>query len=161
MQRMKTIGRIDKADFPELNLTNIKVKVDTGAYTSSIHTHEIKELELDGEKHIEFKLLDPSHLKYKDSIIRVKHYTIKAIKNSFGNSEDRYIITTTIKLFGEVFPVELSLSERSDMRYPVLLGRKFITGRFVVNTALRYESFRQKKEEQKRNKTQVNRKKSS
>ncbi len=77
---MHIIGRIDKADFPELNLREIDVKVDTGAYTSSIHCHEVKEVELNGVKHIEFKLLDPSHPEYEERVFKVKNYKAKAIK---------------------------------------------------------------------------------
>ncbi|MFT5019399.1 MAG: hypothetical protein ACI9CU_000781, partial [Polaribacter sp.] len=58
---MQILGRVDIADFEEFDLEDIKLKMDTGAYTSSIHTHDIQEVELDGEKYIEFKLLDPSH----------------------------------------------------------------------------------------------------
>ena len=51
---MKTIGRIDRADFPELKLRNLHLKVDTGAFTSTIHCHEINEVEINGEKYIPF-----------------------------------------------------------------------------------------------------------
>ena len=62
---MKTIiGRKDKADFPELFLKNISLKVDTGAYTSTIHCHHITEIVIDEEKFVEFQLLDPSHSKF-------------------------------------------------------------------------------------------------
>ncbi len=80
---MNTIGRIDKADFPELNLIEIDVKVDTGAYTSSIHCHEVKEVELNGEKHIEFKVLDPSHPEYEENVFKVKNYKDESYKKLF------------------------------------------------------------------------------
>jgi len=79
-----TIGRKDKADFPELKLTNISCKIDTGAFTSTIHSHDIKEIIIDGEKYIEFQLLDPSHPKYRDEKLKTKNFTKKNIKNSFG-----------------------------------------------------------------------------
>ncbi len=146
---MKTIGRIDRADFPELKLSNIHVKVDTGAFTSSIHSHEIKEIELNGNKFIEFKLLDPTHKKYRDRVFRVKNYKVKSIKSSFGNTEQRFIITTIVVIFDQEFPIELSLSERSDMKYPILLGRKFINRKFIVNTSLKNLSYKQKMAEKK------------
>ena len=129
-----TIGRYDKADFPELNLQDIDVKVDTGAYTSSIHCHHIKEREVDGKKHIEFFLLDPSHPEYNNEKFTSNKYKRKRIKNSFGKAEERYIIETTIKIFDTVFPIELSLSVRSEMKFPILLGRKLLNRRFVVDT---------------------------
>ena len=133
MQVKILIGRTDKADFPELNLTDIDFKVDTGAYTSSIHSHDIKELVINGEKHIEFKILDSSHPEYNNQIFKTKHYKKKRVKNSFGKSEQRFVIETIIIIFGNEYPIELSLSERSDMKYPVLIGRKLLKGRFIVD----------------------------
>ncbi|NPD46972.1 RimK/LysX family protein [Lentimicrobium sp. S6] len=146
---METIGRIDKADFPELKLRNISIKVDTGAYTSSIHCHHVKEIDLNGEKYIEFELLDPSQAKYIDKVFKVKNYQEKSIKSSFGNTEQRFIITTIIVIFGQEHPIELSLSERSDMKYPILLGRKFLSHRFVVDTSLKNVSIKLKREKKK------------
>ena len=138
---MHTIGRVDKVSFPGLNLCNINIKVDTGAYTSSIHSHDVMEVEVNGEKHLEFKLLDPSLLDYNNVVFRAKSYTEKIVKSSFGNVEHRYIIKTNILIF------ELSLSDRSDMNFPILLGRKFLNKRFLVNTSLTNLSF---KREQKK-----------
>ena len=149
---MEIIGRIDKVDFLELNLKNIDIKVDTGAYTSSINSHDIKEVELNGEKHIEFKLLDPSHPKYNEKVFKVKSYKVKDIKSSFGNSEQRFIIKTTITLFDEEYPIELSLSERSNMKFPVLLGRRFLNKKFMVNTALKNVSSKLKQATRKQKK---------
>lgn len=146
---MKIIGRKDKADFPELDLRNLNVKVDTGAFTSSIHSHEIKEVEENGEKHIEFKLLDPSYSKYCDKIFKVKNYKEKAIKSSFGDVEHRYIIKTNIILFSQEFLIELSLSQRTEMKFPVLLGRKFLNKKYMVDTSLNNISYKLKLEEKK------------
>lgn len=137
---MQTIGRIDKAGFPELLLHDIDIKIDTGAYTSSIHSHEIKRI----EDYIEFKILDPSHPEYVDKVFRVKNFKEKEIKSSNGSAEMRYIIHTTIYLFNKEFPIDLSLSERGEMKYPVLLGRKFLNKKFVVNSALKDISFKLK-----------------
>jgi hypothetical protein len=141
---MKIIGRIDQADFPELNLEDIKIKVDTGAYTSSIHCHDVKEVEENGEKHIEFDLLDPSHPEYEDRIFKAKNYKEKVVKSSNGSTEDRFIIKTTIVIFDEEYPIELSLSERSNMKSPILLGRRFLSKRFMVNTSLKNISIKLK-----------------
>jgi hypothetical protein len=146
---MNTIGRIDKVDLLELSLLNISVKVDTGAFTSTIHSHHIKEVIMDGEKQIEFQLLDPSHPKYKDVLFKTKRYKKRSVKNSFGKSEQRFVIETTIVLFGEEYPIELSLSERSDMKYPILIGRKLLNKRFIVDTSKQNLSYRMKKKTQK------------
>jgi hypothetical protein len=140
-----TIGRKDKADFPELLLRNINIKIDTGAYTSTIHCHHIHEIVVDGENFIEFQLLDPTHPKFHEKKFKTKRYKKKSVKNSFGGSEERFIVETVIVLFGEEYPIELSLSERSDMKYPILIGRKLLNQRFVVDTDVVNLSFKQKK----------------
>jgi hypothetical protein len=140
----KIIGRKDKADFPELFLTNINCKVDTGAYTSSIHCHHIQEVVVDGTKFIEFQLLDPLHTKFQDEKFKTKRYKKKRVKNSFGQSEWRFVVETNIILFGNEYPIELSLSERSEMKYPILLGRKLLRGRFIVDISQYNLSFKMK-----------------
>lgn len=136
------IGRKDKADFPELNLNDIDVKVDTGAYTSAIHCHHIEERLKDGKKIIRFELLDPSHEQYDNKEFTTGNYTVKRIKNSFGNSEKRFIIKTIIVLFKRKYPIELSLSERGDMKFPVLLGRKLLNRKFIVDSSKADLSFK-------------------
>jgi hypothetical protein len=147
----KIIGRKDKADFPELFLKNINCKVDTGAYTSSIHCHHIHEVIIDGNKFIEFQLLDPTHIKFQDEKFRTKRYKKKRIKNSFGQSEWRFVVETSIVLFGYEYPIELSLSERSEMKYPILIGRKLLRGKFIVDIAQYNLSFKMKQKELKNN----------
>lgn len=147
----KIIGRKDKADFPEFFLKNINCKVDTGAYTSSIHCHHIREIEVDGIKYIEFQLLDPTHTKFQDEKFRTKRYKKKRVKNSFGQSEWRFVVETSIVLFGNEYPVELSLSERSEMKYPILIGRKLLRGKFIVDISQYNLSFKMKQNGLKNN----------
>lgn len=135
MKEKIIIGRKDIANFPELGLENIAVKIDTGAYTSSIHCHQIEEIEHEGQPAIRFQLLDPSHEMYNEKVFVFHNFKLKTIKSSIGQSELRYIIKTKISMFGKRFPIELSLSERGDMRYPVLLGRKLLRKRFLVDPA--------------------------
>lgn len=135
MIEKKIIGRKDIADFPKLELKNISVKIDTGAYTSSIHCNQIEEILSNGKKAIRFGLLDPDHNKYNKKTFVIEKYTKKRIRSSNGFIEERFIIFSEIKLFGEVYPIELSLSERGMMKYPVLIGRKLLNKRFIVDTA--------------------------
>ena len=141
VHRMQIIGRVDVADFSELGLQDVKLKVDTGAYTSSIHTEEIREVEINGETYIEFKVLDPSHPQYMDRVFRTKNFKQKTVKSSFGDVERRYVVTTKITLFGKEYSIQLSLSERGNMKYPVLMGRRFLRKKFIVDTSLKDVSY--------------------
>ncbi len=138
---MEVIGRTDKADFPELNLSDVNIKIDTGAFSSTIHSHHIMEVIGENDDHIEFQLLDSSHPQFTGETFRTKRYHKRTVKNSFGKSEERFFVDTLIILFGNEYPIELSLSERSDMKYPVLIGRKLLSKRFVVDTSKQNLSF--------------------
>ena len=90
MTTKKIIGREDKLDFPEINLENIQVKVDTGAFTSAIHCSEIKEVEEDGTTFIEFRILDEN----SPGIFNVLHKTKKHQPNTqnFKNINFNYYL---------------------------------------------------------------------
>ncbi|MFK7925482.1 MAG: ATP-dependent zinc protease [Bacteroidia bacterium] len=141
----QVIGRKDKADFPQFGFVNLRVKIDTGAYGSTIHCHYIKEVEEAGKIRLHCRLLDPSHPQYQNETSVFEDFSKKEIRNSFGKSEKRYVIQTIICLFGEEIETKFSLSERSEMKSPVLLGRKLLNGKFVVDTAKYNLSFRAKK----------------
>lgn len=126
------IGRFDKADFPALQLNDIAIKIDTGAYTSSIHCDNI--IEKDDALHCTF--LDDEHAMYNGKEFIFQDYDIVFVRSSNGIIQKRYQVQSNIKLFGKVFKISLSLSSRQEMRYPVLIGRKFLTKKFIVDTEL-------------------------
>lgn len=132
----KLIGRRELVSFPELDIVEIEAKVDTGAFTSAIHCSDIHEETLpDGSKIIALDLLDPSHPQYNHKKLKFAEYDLREIKSSFGEVQERYVIRTKIKFFDEEFEAEFSLSDRSDMKYPVLIGRKLLKNRFIVDVA--------------------------
>jgi len=133
MQKEKLIiGRREEVDFPELGLYGITAKIDTGAYTTALHCHDIQET--NGVLH--FKLLDPSHPEYNEQVHAFTEFTQKGIKNSFGEIEKRYLIKTSIKIGERRIKAIISLSDRGKMRYPVLIGRKLLKNRFIVDVSL-------------------------
>lgn len=123
------------------------MKVDTGAYTSSIHCHHVVEHPaVEGSPaHLTFELLDPEHPQFADCRLSTTDFERRSVKSSNGEAEERYVIRTRIRLFGRTFPLELTLTERGEMRFPVLLGRKLLAGRFVVDPALTDLSLTQKR----------------
>lgn len=125
----RNIGRIDKADFPSLNLMDIDVKIDTGAFTSSIHCKNV----IVEDNYLKCNFLDEQHPSYHGKEIIFDEYDVKVVKSSNGISEARYRIKTEIVLFGKTQEIYLTLSDREEMRFPVLLGRKFLTKKYVVD----------------------------
>ncbi len=139
------IGRKDKVDFPELGLINIDVKIDSGAFTSSMHCHNIALATVGDKKVLKFNLLDPSHKKYNEKEYTFARFRQKLVKSSNGMVEERFLIKTNILLFGTLSPIELTLTERGDMKYPVLIGRKLLTGAYLVDPSAVNLSYKQKK----------------
>lgn len=142
----QVIGAFDKIDLPELNLFNLDCKVDTGAYTSAIHCHRVHLIESDGIEWLSFHLLDPSHPAYNNQAYRSRNFAERVVRSSSGHAEYRYVIQTKICLFGKLFDIEFTLADREQMRYPILIGRKFLRQyHFLVDVRQRHLSFRQKK----------------
>ncbi|WP_299819602.1 RimK/LysX family protein [uncultured Pontibacter sp.] len=132
----KVIGRRELVSFPDLDIDEIEAKVDTGAFTSAIHCSDIhEEIRPDGTKVICLDLLDPSHPQYNHKKLWFAEYDLREIKSSIGERQERYVIKTKIRLFDETVEAEFSLSDRSDMKYPVLIGRKLLKGRFIVDVS--------------------------
>src|ERR1043165_2164219 len=99
---MIVLGRCDRIDLPELGLTDIHAKIDTGAYTSSLHCRHVNVV--NGK--LEFVLLDEEHPEFTGMKFIFKKFSQREIKNSFGIAEQRYIIKTTIKIFNKVIRAE-------------------------------------------------------
>lgn len=135
--KKQLIGRIDKADFPDLELEAIAIKIDTGAYTSSIHCTEIIVI----DDVLKCSFVDNEHPLYNGKMLTFKNFREVKVRSSNGMLQNRYAIESTIRLFGEIHKINLSLSDRSDMRFPVLIGRKFLKGKFIVDPQLENLSF--------------------
>lgn len=136
------IGRKDIADFEKLQLYGIEVKVDTGAYTSSFHCHKIEKVTKEGRNWVKCNFLDPGHPQFHEKEFCFELFKVRRVKSSNGMVEERFSIITEITIFGKKYPIELTLTERSDMKHPVLLGRKFISKKFLVDTSRKNLSFK-------------------
>jgi len=130
-RKKNLIGRREQVDFPDLGVFNITAKIDTGAYTSALHCHDIRE----ENGVLYFKVLDPGHPEHGSTVHHTLSYTQKDIKNSFGENERRYIIVTRLKMGKRTLRLTLSLTNRGTMRYPVLIGRRFLKNRYIVDVA--------------------------
>jgi len=131
----KIIGTKDRIDLPEFGLYDLPCKIDTGAETSSIHCHRVRLLEVDGQEIISFRLLDPLHEAYNNHEYRTSRFNEKKIKSSFGQSEYRYSIKCKVLLFGETFSAEFTLADRVRMKYPILLGKRLLKNRYLVDVS--------------------------
>lgn len=127
------IGRLESIALPELGIDNLQVRVDTGAKTSSLHVDNIKKVIVDGLHCVTFDIHPDIH--NVDTVVQC-HSPIsdmRIVKSSNGTSEERYVIETSIILGKEKWPIEISLTDRSDMSNLMLFGREAIGSRFLVD----------------------------
>lgn len=137
---MKILGRNDRVDLPRLGLTNIHAKVDTGAYNCSLHCGYAEVV--NGK--LEFVLLDEEHPEFTGIKYTFKRFKQREIKNSFGEAELRYVIKTSIRIFDHRIRAEFSLSNRGNLKFPVLLGRKILRNRFLIDVTQKDLYFKSK-----------------
>ena len=140
----KTIGRRDLIDLPQLGLFDLDAKIDTGANTSALHVKKIRVIEKEGKTWVKFKLAHPHHAAFNNKEIMLEMHAYKATKSSSEQIEERYIIKTDVVLFGKPYTTEFSLTDRSKMECPVLLGRKLLYRKFIVDVTQKNLSFTQK-----------------
>lgn len=130
------IGRRGRADFPEIGLFNVDVKIDTGAYTSSIHVNHC-DVKIENNKEILFVVfLDEDHPNYTGKTVRFEDFRQKKVKSSTGHEQIRFFVKLKISLYGKTFRTDFSLTKRNGMKYPILLGRKLLNRRFIVDPSL-------------------------
>lgn len=110
---MKFLGRSEKILLPELEIL-IPAKIDTGAFSNSIHVDNI-ELK---DNILTFQIANKTFTFTK--------YKMLEVKNSFGQKQKRFLIFTKIKIGESIYKVYLSLTNRKTMKYPMLLGRRFL-----------------------------------
>jgi hypothetical protein len=132
------IGWREWLALPDLGISAIKAKIDTGARTSALHTFCLETFREDGRLKVRFGV-HPLQRKKKPEIHCVADVVDRRrVTSSAGQSELRYVIHTTVVLGGMKWPIELTLTNRKLMRFRMLLGRNAITGRLLIDPAKSY-----------------------
>lgn len=135
---LNTLGWREWLSLPDLGIDIIKAKVDTGARSSSLHAFDIQAIDHNGEKWVSFKVHPHQH--DKSLVVQcqapVKDY--RQVTDSGGHRSMRYVIETALSLGQDSFPIEVTLADRSDMLFRMLVGRTAMKGRFLVDPSRSY-----------------------
>lgn len=123
------VGTIELIALPEERLQGVPAKVDTGADSSAIWASNIAE----HGKELSFVLFDQSSPFYNGKIITTSDYKVISVRSSFGQAEYRYKVRMKVVLGGRTIRAAFTLANRANNRYPVLIGRKTLHGKFVVD----------------------------
>ena len=144
-KKILVIGRQDVIDLPGLGLEEIEAKIDTGAYTSAINCSRVKVTTSNNVKELTFYLSGSKIHEKRARKFKTTDFRKRKIKSSNGQIEERYVIRTTAVIFGKRHRMEFSLSDRSKMKFPILLGRKLLTGRYLVDVSKKNLSYKEKR----------------
>jgi hypothetical protein len=127
------LGALEKCDLPDLGISNLVMRVDTGAATSSLHVENVEEFEKDGMPWISFDI----HPDVYD-VEKVTRHTSKVnarrkVRSSSETLEHRYVIATTLAINEHKWCININLSDRTEMTYLMLLGRQAMADKVLVD----------------------------
>ena len=132
------IGWREWVALPDLGISHIKVKVDTGARSSSLHAFDVRVVRRRGVDRVRFRI----HPRQRDNrtVVEAEADIIdrRTVRSSSGHKSVRYVIETPVEIAGEIWPIELTLTNRDEMGFRMLLGRQAVRRRFVIDPGLSY-----------------------
>jgi len=136
--KKQVVGVLELCNLPQLAIENLNVRVDTGATTSSLHVDNIEEFVREGEKWVSFDLHPDSHDVAQVVRREAKVKAMRKVKSSTATLERRYVIETTIVMAAMDWMIQLTLTDRSEMTYLMLLGREAMQGKLIVDPEHEY-----------------------
>ena len=128
------IGWREWISLVDINDFNLKAKIDTGATISALHATHIKEFDRNNEKYVKFRI----HQSKSYKTIKKPVLGYKTIKNSFGKKQSRPLISISIKMGNNIIDTLITLAKRSNMTYPVLIGRSSLKKNYRINPRKSY-----------------------
>ena len=150
MSDLLVIGWREWVGLPDLGIERIKAKVDTGARSSSLHAFDVQEIEHHGERWVRFKV-HPQQ-RSNDRVVQAAApiLDLRSVRSSSGKSTLRPVILTHVELLGVTWPVELTLANRDEMGFRMLIGRSAIQRRVIVDPGTSFRTTKRGKRQRRR-----------
>jgi len=138
MQPKTTLGWREWVALPDLGIPAIKAKIDTGARTSALHAFYVETFKRGGERWIRFGIHPDQFSSEQVCHCEARLLDQRRVKDSGGHEEQRYVIATSVLLGEEQLGCEMTLTDRENMRFRMLLGRTAMRGRYIVDPGRSY-----------------------
>jgi hypothetical protein len=132
-----TLGWRERLALPQFGIPLLKVKLDTGARSSSLHVDELETFVRDGDTWLRF-MVGLGRRSVRQVHCEAPACDRRVVVDTGGGRSERWFIRTEVMLAGKRFEVDMNLTDRRHMLFPMLLGRTSLIGRFVVDPALSY-----------------------
>jgi hypothetical protein len=131
--KKQVLGWKESVVLPDLGNIRLPAKLDTGARTSALHAVDMKYSKSRSTMWIEFDLPDiDQSMRHRFRLPVAEH---RSVKSSTGTAQIRPVVILSLRLADQVWSTEVTLTDRSDMELPMLIGRSALKGRFVVDPA--------------------------
>lgn len=136
---------------PDAGVDWIKAKIDTGARTSSLHAFHIEEFEREGEEWVRFRVNPWQHSSADATIVECPVHDRRAVRSSSGHAQQRIVVLLAIRLVDRLIVSEVTLSNRDEMGFRMLIGREALRRGFIVDPSRSFLGGRAPKETRRRN----------
>jgi len=140
----RILGWREWVSLPDLGITAIKAKLDTGARTSALHAWNAEPVEIDGKPWVRFRTFPLEGPAAAPVMCEAPLSDQRWVTNSGGMREWRCVISTRLSIADDSWPIELTLANRDPMGFRMLVGREAMRGRFIVDPRRSYRSGRYK-----------------
>jgi len=137
-RKLTTIGWREWVSLPDIGLPAIKAKIDTGARTSALHAFLIEPYRQDGVDMLRFMIHPIQHNQDFEVECRCPVFDQREVTDSGGHTEMRYVIRSDVIIGDSSWPIELTLTNRDTMAFRMLLGRRAMEDRYIVDPAASY-----------------------
>lgn len=133
MKEKMTVGWRERLSLPGLGIEKIKAKIDTGARTSCLHAFKLESFTKEDKLWVRFWIHPNQH--DVDTVVVCEAEVIeeRIVRDSGGHEESRYVIKSDISLGGQTWPAEITLTNRENMAFRMLLGRTAMHHRIIVD----------------------------
>ena len=138
----RILGWREWVSLPCLGIASIKAKLDTGAKTSALHAWDLSLRKVDGQQWISFRVHSMQQDEVASVVCEAPLSDQRWVTNSSGTSERRYIISTNLQIGPSCWPIELSLTNRDSMEFPMIIGREAMRDRLIIDPTVSFRAGR-------------------
>ena len=133
MKEKLLVGWRETLSLPGLGIEEINAKIDTGARTSCLHAFKVESFKKDEALWVRFWIHPMQHNTDIETVCEAKVIDERIVRDSGGHEESRYVIESELRIGGETWPIEITLTNRENMAFRMLLGRTAMHNRIIVD----------------------------
>jgi hypothetical protein len=149
-EKIPVIGWREWIKLPDLGITGIKAKIDTGARSSSLHAVDVETFRRGNKTFVRFQVHPLQRTSSKTIEAEAEVFEFRRVRSSSGHTTLRPVIVTTLEVLERTWPIEVTLADRAEMGFRMLLGREAVRGRLLVDPGRSYNSGRPPKQRRPR-----------